>query len=136
LVEVTFTTSGKGKTRFSLVAYNAAAKKTTAQNIGELEASDYESAEFGPGTHTMSVTVPNNYFVVDSVKGCVIWKFDANNTYGSRSIAQAQGGEIDCCKKCDENKMVTICHVPKGNPANAHTITISKNAAKAHIGRH
>lgn len=29
---------------------------------------------------------------------------------------------------------VTICHVPKGNPDNAHTITISENALKAHLG--
>ena len=29
---------------------------------------------------------------------------------------------------------VTICHVPPGNPDNAHTITISRNALKAHLG--
>ncbi len=137
LVEVTFTTSpGTKKTRFSLVAYNAAGKNPNPQKASELEAYDYETAEYAPGTHTMSVTVPNNYFEVDFVKGCIIWKFDANTSYGDRLIAQATGGEKDCCKKCDENKKVTICHVPKGNPANAHTITISKNAAKAHIGRH
>lgn len=28
----------------------------------------------------------------------------------------------------------TICHVPPGNPDNAHTITISVNALKAHLG--
>ncbi|RYZ20420.1 MAG: T9SS type A sorting domain-containing protein, partial [Chitinophagaceae bacterium] len=33
-------------------------------------------------------------------------------------------------------KKVTICHIPKGNPTNAHTITVAKQAAKAHIGRH
>jgi hypothetical protein len=31
------------------------------------------------------------------------------------------------------NDKVTICHVPPGNPANAHTITISPNAVHAHI---
>ena len=30
-------------------------------------------------------------------------------------------------------KKVTICHIPKGNPANAHTITISQSALKAHL---
>ena len=137
MVEVTFTTSpGTSKTRFSLVAYNAPGKNVTAQNISELEAFDYETEEVGPGTHTFHVTVPNNYFQVEFVKGCVIWKFDANSNYGARSMAKANGGEKDCCKKCDENKKVTICHVPKGNPANAHTITVAKAAAKAHIGRH
>ncbi len=27
----------------------------------------------------------------------------------------------------------TICHVPPGNPANAHTITVGVSAVKAHI---
>ncbi|HEY0045558.1 MAG TPA: T9SS type A sorting domain-containing protein [Flavobacterium sp.] len=31
------------------------------------------------------------------------------------------------------NNKVTICHVPPGNPANAHTISISPNAVQAHI---
>ena len=28
---------------------------------------------------------------------------------------------------------VTICHVPPGNPDNAHSITVSKNAVDAHM---
>ena len=28
---------------------------------------------------------------------------------------------------------VTICHIPPGNPANFHTITISENALQAHL---
>ena len=31
---------------------------------------------------------------------------------------------------------VTICHIPPGNPANAHTITISENAWPAHRDNH
>ena len=31
---------------------------------------------------------------------------------------------------------VTICHVPKGNPENAHTINVAEPALKAHLGRH
>ena len=31
---------------------------------------------------------------------------------------------------------VTICHIPPGNPANAHTITISENAWPAHLNNH
>jgi hypothetical protein len=31
------------------------------------------------------------------------------------------------------NHKVTICHIPPGNPANAHTIEVSKNALKAHL---
>ncbi|MBN1450521.1 MAG: hypothetical protein JW963_05845 [Anaerolineales bacterium] len=31
------------------------------------------------------------------------------------------------------NEKVTICHIPSGNPANAHTITVSANALDAHL---
>jgi len=31
---------------------------------------------------------------------------------------------------------VTICHIPPGNPENAHTITISVNALETHIEQH
>ncbi len=31
---------------------------------------------------------------------------------------------------------VTICHIPKGNPGNAHTITVSVHALPAHVPRH
>lgn len=29
---------------------------------------------------------------------------------------------------------VTLCHVPKGNPANAHTIVVGGPAVKGHLG--
>lgn len=32
-----------------------------------------------------------------------------------------------------EDKKITICHIPPGNPENAHTITISVNALPAHM---
>ena len=32
-----------------------------------------------------------------------------------------------------KNHKVDICHVPPGNPANAHTITVSENAVDAHM---
>ena len=28
---------------------------------------------------------------------------------------------------------VDVCHIPPGNPANAHTINVSENAVKAHL---
>jgi len=31
------------------------------------------------------------------------------------------------------NQKVTICHIPPGNPSNAHLITISENAVPAHL---
>ncbi|MFD0964955.1 hypothetical protein [Pseudofulvibacter geojedonensis] len=32
-----------------------------------------------------------------------------------------------------ENQKVTICHIPPGNPDNAHEITVSTNAVRAHL---
>ncbi len=31
---------------------------------------------------------------------------------------------------------VTICHVPPGNPDNAHSITIGESAVPAHLANH
>jgi hypothetical protein len=36
----------------------------------------------------------------------------------------------------DSGNKVCICHIPPGNPANAHTICISPNAVDAHITNH
>ena len=34
------------------------------------------------------------------------------------------------------NQKVMICHIPPGNPANAHVITISENAVRTHVELH
>lgn len=33
----------------------------------------------------------------------------------------------------DDTDRVTLCHIPPGNPANAHTITVGQPAVKAHL---
>jgi hypothetical protein len=33
----------------------------------------------------------------------------------------------------NDNDKVTICHIPPGNPDNAHTIRVSDNAVDAHL---
>ncbi|RAJ16202.1 hypothetical protein [Olleya aquimaris] len=33
----------------------------------------------------------------------------------------------------NNNNKITICHIPPGNPANMHQITISVNALQAHL---
>lgn len=53
------------------------------------------------------------------------------------SVAMA-GGDHHPKKDGDHHppkhgKKVTICHIPPGNPGNAHTITISLNALQAHL---
>ncbi len=34
------------------------------------------------------------------------------------------------------NKCVVICHLPPGNPANAHELTVPASAARAHLEHH
>ena len=41
--------------------------------------------------------------------------------------------EGDLCADDDGDGMVTICHLPPGNPDNAHTIRVSVNAVPAHL---
>ena len=41
-------------------------------------------------------------------------------------------GTIPCSDKI-KNKKVLVCHIPPGNPKNAHTISISENAVSAHL---
>ena len=35
--------------------------------------------------------------------------------------------------QADSQGKVDICHIPPGNPANAHTINVSVNAVPAHL---
>ena len=42
--------------------------------------------------------------------------------------ANEPSGEIS-----DDGPKVTICHIPPGNPANWHAITVSINAIPAHL---
>src|SRR5262245_20267152 len=41
----------------------------------------------------------------------------------------------DGTKTCNGHK-VLICHIPPGNPANAHTICVSEHAVPAHQSHH
>jgi hypothetical protein len=35
----------------------------------------------------------------------------------------------------DDDGKVTICHIPPGNPDNAHTLRVSENAFDAHLAQ-
>jgi hypothetical protein len=38
-----------------------------------------------------------------------------------------------CAVGGDDEQQVTICHIPPGNPDNAHTITVGASAVPAHL---
>jgi hypothetical protein len=62
--------------------------------------------------------------------------------FDQRGVARPQDGDGDGVAICDigafelepaADGFVTLCHVPPGNPANAHTITVGAPAANAHL---
>jgi hypothetical protein len=62
---------------------------------------------------------------------------------GTRS--QAENGLPDSCqanapdpRACDpaDTSKTTVCHIPPGNPANAHTICIGNAAVAKHLEKH
>jgi hypothetical protein len=58
----------------------------------------------------------------------------------SRQQLLDQGCTVDvpdprACDPADTHK-TTVCHIPPGNPANAHTICIGNEAVPAHLDNH
>lgn len=49
--------------------------------------------------------------------------------------ALGPGGHLHACDPQDVKK-TTICHIPPGNPANAHTICVGDAAVPAHLANH
>jgi len=47
----------------------------------------------------------------------------------------ANGSDSRACDPADTSK-TTVCHIPPGNPANAHTICIGNAAVPAHLQNH
>lgn len=88
---------------------------------------------------TMASDVPDEYDVVDDVEEHALsatldtivlplaWvpviPPDPNEPVAGDSEGGKKGG----------SKKVTICHVPPGNPENAHTLVVSENAVDAHL---
>jgi len=59
----------------------------------------------------------------------------ASSPTAAVQAASASGGDGSVSAQAAEPK-VTICHVPPGNPDNAHTITIGAPAVPAHLANH
>ena len=56
-------------------------------------------------------------------------KSAGSNSAGSTSASSTSAGS----KSSDEEATVTVCHVPPGNPKNAHEITVGEPAVQAHL---
>jgi subtilisin-like proprotein convertase family protein len=94
--------------------------------------------------------------VFDGLDANGSWTFKATDTFaadtgtinrwqltflGGQPLCVGGTGDDDdddsgvACEDCapGANGKVTICHIPPGNPANAHTISVSANAVPAHL---
>lgn len=56
-----------------------------------------------------------------------------NTTYGPLAVRYYVPTGTKSMNNMLEQGWVTICHIPPGNPANSHTITVSVNALPAHL---
>ena len=88
-VTVNFTVAaGAGPTTVSLVSYNAPGSSFDAHTASQQTIDVVASGTFGPGQHSLSVPLPDNYYQVDFVMGDAITQF---GPAGSNMFFSAQG---------------------------------------------
>jgi uncharacterized membrane protein YgcG len=83
-------------------------------------------------------------FGLGHLVGCVSGQMDDADQIARQAALEACGlndgtVELDAdLRACDPNnkKKTTICHVPPGNPANAHTLCIGNAGVAAHLRNH
>jgi hypothetical protein len=140
-VSVSFTIVGTQATEFSLVSYKMPepADAMKPELTPQMSIYDKSSRKANPGQRiTLKAKVPDCFYRLYFLKGCVIQKYDAtcDDTYEhwNRVVEVVEGGDHNCKPK--PPKKITICHIPPGNPENAHTIEISESAWPAHRDNH
>ncbi len=102
-VKVVFTTTSN--VTLSLVSYTAPEGTFVADHASQQKIFDVDTQTFGPGTHSLTVTVPDCYFQVDFVCGLPIDKFGpaGSNVFYTpqgRLIDSANGGKNACGCGC------------------------------------
>ena len=80
--------------------------------------------------------------------GCGVLESSDNEPLTGEQVAELQACHLpvsgtftsrqDHVRACRPNevKKTTICHIPPGNPANAHTICVGNAAVPAHVANH
>ncbi len=92
----------------------------------------YTYAWTGTGLNCMSCPAP---VFTPTATGVYVFTLTVTNGNGCTTTCTITICVLDVVAKMgpDGVKKVYVCHVPDGNPANAHTIEISINAVPAHI---
>ena len=98
-VTATFTVPAGDYDQLSLVSYNAPEPFFDANLASDQTVYQYVTQVFGPGTHTLTVTLPNNYYQVDFVCGTVIATLGpagSNNFYSAQNrLNSADNGGVN-----------------------------------------
>ncbi|HEX4144968.1 MAG TPA: SdrD B-like domain-containing protein, partial [Pirellulales bacterium] len=80
-VQVSFTiAAGTAPETLSLVSYTAPGSTFVASQAAQQQIFDVDTGVFGPGTYTLTVTIPYSYYQVDFVCGSVIDTFGPANS--------------------------------------------------------
>src|SRR4051812_38263380 len=66
------------------------------------------------------------------LSGC-LFSGDGSSNSDSSNVSLRSGGAPEDSSVHGGVAKVTICHVPPGNPANAHSITVGAPAVRAHL---
>ena len=109
MVTVTFTVAAGMSDQLTLVSYIAPGSSFDSSTAYEQQIYDEATGTFGPGTHTLSVLLPNCYYQVDFVCGAAINELgnpnagpDSANIFYSaqdRLISADNGGTQVCTQK-------------------------------------
>ena len=79
--------------------------------------------------------VLSGFVLCSALAGCVAPPADDQSMFltgtEEHAITLADGE-----KGCTNPKKVLVCHIPPGNPANAHDICVSAHAVEPHQARH
>jgi hypothetical protein len=109
VVTVTFTVSAGMNDQLTLVSYTAPGSSFNAATAYEQQIFDEATGTFSPGTHTLTVCIPNCYYQIDFVCGSAITELGPPNTgpdsgdifYSAqdRLIGSDNGGTQSCPTK-------------------------------------
>ena len=94
------------------------------------------SSDLGRGS-TMNSNTPGRLSVICAVTFALFGCSGDRPSSPTKTVetAKADEGEGGASAQAAAPK-VTICHIPPGNPSNAHTITIAAPAVPAHVANH
>lgn len=81
----------------------------------------------------LSATTSGAPVFTPTAEGSYTFTVTVTNSFGCKTTCQITICVLDVTVPGSKGKKVYVCHTPPGNPANAHTISVSVNAVSAHI---